>query len=435
LATRVLFEPGFDPEIMIVMKRRLNLKGACLVEGGRYHNLKDFAKLPIYDSSLQYKPWQSIPAEVQHDLLFDEIRRGDMLLHPPYHSYDTVVRFFNQAAFDPDVTSIQVTLYRVASDSRIVNALISAARNGKNVIVFVELKARFDEANNIKWSKKMKAAGVRIIESIPGLKVHAKIALVKRRTHRRSELFGLLSTGNFNESTARFYTDHILLTADKNILVEAEHLFKVLKRTKSKGIKGTHSQFEHLLVGQFNLQEGFIGLIDREIAFAKQGRPSNISIKFNNLEDKVLIGRLYEASRAGVTINLIVRGICCLVPGLKGVSEKITVKRIVDRFLEHGRLFIFGNNGSPDVYLGSADWMNRNIYRRIEVCFPVYNKLLRSELCQIFDIQLKDNVKAVSISTECNNVPIAIDENSMSIQSQMEIMKFLRAEHEKHIEV
>ena len=435
LATRVLYEPGFHPEIMSLLKRRLNLKGACLVEGGRYHNLKDFAQLPIHDSAFQYKPWQNIPAEVQHDLLFDEIRRGDKLLHPPYHSYDTVVRFFNQAAFDPEVTSIQVTLYRVASESRIVNALISAARNGKDVVVFVELKARFDEANNIRWSKKMKAAGVRIIESIPGLKVHAKIGLVKRRTHKRSELFGLLSTGNFNESTARFYTDHILLTADKNILVEVEHLFKVLKKTKSKGIDGTQSQFRHLLVGQFNLQQRFISLIDREITFAKQGRLSSINIKFNNLEDKVLIVKLYEASRVGVRIELIVRGICCLVPGLKGLSENITVKRIVDRFLEHGRLFIFGNNGNPEVYLGSADWMNRNIYRRIEVCFPVYNKLLRSELLQIFNIQLRDNVKAVGISPECKNVPTAIDENAIPIQSQMEIMKFLQAQHKKNVEV
>ena len=435
LATRVLYEPGFDPEIMSLLKRRLNLKGACLVEGGRYHNLKDFAKLPIHDSSFQYKPWKSIPAEVQHDLLFDEIRLADKLLHPPYHSYDTVVRFFNQAAFDPKVTSIQVTLYRVASESRIVNALISAARNGKDVVVFVELKARFDEANNIRWSKKMKAAGVRIIESIPGLKVHAKIALVKRNVLKSSELFGLLSTGNFNESTARFYTDHILLTADKNILVEVEHLFKVLKKTKSKGIGGTQSQFKHLLVGQFNLQERFIELIEREITFAKQGTPSSISIKFNNLEDKVLIAKLYEASRAGVRINLIVRGICCLVPGWEGASENITVKRIVDRFLEHGRLFIFGNNGSPAVYLGSADWMNRNIYRRIEVCFPVYSNLLRSELLQIFDVQLKDNVKAVGISSECNNVPIAIDENSVPVQSQMEIMKFLQAQHKKDVQV
>jgi polyphosphate kinase len=267
------------------------------------------------------------------------------------------------------------------------------------------------------------------------LKVHAKIALVKRKVLKGSELFGLLSTGNFNESTARFYTDHILLTADKNILVEVQHLFKVLKKTKAKGLYGTQSQFKHLLVGQFNLQERFIELIDREVTFAKQGRPSSISIKFNNLEDKVLIARLYEASIAGVRINLIVRGICCLVPGLEGTSKNITVKRIVDRFLEHGRLFIFGNNGNPEVYLGSADWMNRNIYRRIEVCFPVYSKLLRSELLQIFDIQLKDNVKAVGIGADCSNVPVGIDENSEPIQSQIEIMKFLRAQHKKHVEV
>jgi polyphosphate kinase len=434
LATRVLYEPGFDQETMSLLKTRLNLQGACFVEGGRYHNLRDFSMLPVYDASFQYQPIHSIGADVQHDSLFEEIKCGDKLLHPPYDSYDTVVRFFNQAAVDQDVISIQVTLYRVARESRIVNALICAARNGKDVVVFVELKARFDEANNIRWSKKMKAAGVRIIESIPGLKVHAKIALVKRKTQKGATLFGLLSTGNFNESTARFYTDHLLLTADKKILLEVEYLFKILKKTKSKGTRGMQHTFEHLLVGQFNLQERFIELIDREITFAKQGSPSNISIKFNNLEDKVLIAKLYEASGAGVKINLIIRGICCLVPGLEGLSDNITVRRIVDRFLEHGRIFIFGNNGDPDVYLGSADWMNRNIYRRIEVCFPVYNNFLRSELLQIFDIQQRDNVKAVRISADCTNESVAVIENSEPVQSQMEIMKFLRAQHKKHVE-
>lgn len=426
LATRVLYEPGFDQEMMNLLKARLNLKGACFVEGGRYHNLKDLSMLPVYDTSFQYHPMHSIAAEVRHDSLFEEIKRSDKLLHPPYDSYDTVIRFFNQAAVDQNVISMQVTLYRVARESRIVNALICAARNGKDVVVFVELKARFDEANNIRWSKKMKAAGVRIIESIPGLKVHAKIALVKRKTHKGAELFGLLSTGNFNESTARFYTDHLLLTADKKILIEVDHLFKILKKTKSKGIRGVQHTFEHLLVGQFNLQERFVELIDREIMFAKLGSPSNISIKFNNLEDKVVIAKLYEASGAGVKINLIVRGICCLVPGVEGLSENITVRRIVDRFLEHGRLFIFGNNGDPEVYLGSADWMNRNIYRRIEVCFPVYDNVLRTELLEIFNIQSRDNVKAVIISTDCRNVAVEIDENAEPVQSQMEIMKFLR---------
>ena len=432
LATRILCEPGFDSEMLELLKTRLNLKDACFVVGGRYHNLKDFSTLPINDIALQYPPVRSIEAKVNLDSLFDEIRQGDRLLHPPYQNYDTVIRFFNQAAIDPDITSIQVTLYRVATESRIVNALIGAAKNGKDVVVFVELKARFDEANNIRWSKKMRAKGVRIIESIPGLKVHAKIALVKRKTLKGSEFFGLLSTGNFNESTARFYTDHILITANKDILSEVDFLFKVLRKTKSKEPRRFENDFKHLLVGHFNLQQRFIALIDREIMFAKRGLPALINIKFNNLEDKVLITKLYEASNAGVKIHLIVRGICCLIPGAHGPGEKkINVTRIVDRFLEHGRIFIFGNNGDPEVFLGSADWMNRNIYRRIEVCFPVYDNLLKAELLDIVHFQLQDNVKAVSISTDCTNVPVGTRENSESIQSQIEIMKYLRDRYEK----
>ena len=433
LATRVLYEPGLDDEMLELLKTRLNLKGACFVAGGRYHNLKDFSALPVDDTALQYPRMQSITAKLHLDSLFDEIRQGDMLLHPPYQSYDTVIRFFNQAAVDPEVTSIQVTLYRVATESRIVSALIAAAKNGKDVVVFVELKARFDEANNIRWSKKMRAAGVRIIESIPGLKVHAKIALVKRKAQRGSELFGLLSTGNFNESTARFYTDHILITANKEILAEVDFLFKILKKTKGKEARRFENDFKYLLVGQFNLQQRFIALIDREIMLAKQGLPASINIKFNNLEDKVLITKLYEAASAGVKINLIVRGICCLIPGLDGLRENIKVTRIVDRFLEHGRLFIFGNNGNPDVFLGSADWMNRNIYRRIEVCFPVNDSKLKAELLEILHLQLQDNVKAVSISTDCTNVPLGRLKKSGSIQSQVAIMKFLKDRYEKEL--
>jgi polyphosphate kinase len=277
----------------------------------------------------------------------------------------------------------------------------------------------------------MRSAGVKIIESIPGLKVHAKIALVKRKTQRGAQLFGLLSTGNFNENTARFYTDHILITANKSILNEVELLFKILKKTKGKKYRDYKNDFTHLLVGQFNLQERFIALIDREITFAKLGLPALINIKFNNLEDKVLIAKLYEASVAGVRINLIVRGICCLIPGLGGMSENIKVTRIVDRFLEHGRLFIFGNNGDPEVFLGSADWMNRNIYRRIEVCFPVYDNILRAELLEILNIQLRDNVKADSIGADYSYVPVEINEKPVAIQSQIEIMNFLRDQNRK----
>ncbi|HKZ67580.1 MAG TPA: polyphosphate kinase 1 [Chitinophagaceae bacterium] len=417
LATRFLYEPGMPEETLMVMKNKLNLKGASFVPGGVYHNLKDLATLSLKGSHFHYEPWPKICFKINSaDSLFSEIKTQDILLHPPYHSYDTVLRFFNEAAIDSSVSIIYVTLYRVASESRIVNALISAAKNGKRVVVFVELKARFDEANNIRWSKKMKAAGVKIIESIPGLKVHAKLALIKRKVGKSHELFGLLSTGNFNEGTAQYYTDHILITSNRLILSEVEILFRILRKSV-KRIK-SNQIFTHLLVGQFNLQQRFLELIEREIDHCKQGLPASITIKFNNLEDRILISKLYEASNAGVKISLIVRGICCLVPGVEGMSENITVRRIIDRYLEHGRVFIFQNNNDPEVYLGSADWMNRNIYRRIEVCFPIRDQRLKSELIKLIDIQLSDNLQAVMIDDQCTNVPIPSEGLVESIQSQ-----------------
>ena len=425
LATRFLYEPDLPDDTLVLIKNKLNLNGANFISGGTYHNLKDLATLPLKDPQFQYEPWPKINFKVNSDgSLFDEIKTRDILLHPPYHSYDTVLRFFNEAAIDSSVQVIYVTLYRVASESRIVNALISAAKNGKKVVVFVELKARFDEANNIKWSKKMKAAGVKIIESIPGLKVHAKLALVKKRLGAREQLFGLLSTGNFNENTAKYYTDHILMTSNSSMLKESEYLFRLLKKRKKKiDLSWT---FNHLLVGQFNLQRRFIELIDREIDYSKKGLPASITIKFNNLEDKILISKLYEASSAGVKILLIIRGICCLIPGLEGMSKNITVKRIVDRYLEHGRVFIFQNNNKPEVYLGSADWMNRNIYRRIEVCFPIYDHKQRSELIKIVDIQLRDNLQAVALDDQCQNVPVYRDDLTEAVQSQKAINNALQ---------
>ncbi|HLG39588.1 MAG TPA: phospholipase D-like domain-containing protein, partial [Chitinophagaceae bacterium] len=343
---------------------------------------------------------------------------------PPYHDYGLVLRFFNEAAIDKDVEEIYVTLYRIAGDSRIATALISAAKNGKTVTVFVELKARFDEANNIRWAKRMKEAGVKIIYSIPGLKVHAKVALVKKKKDKRAKYYGLLATGNFNESTARFYTDHILMTANKELLRELELLFIYLaKRKIPDSIRDI--EFKHLLVAQFNLQQRFLELIDREIEFAKRGLKAEITIKLNNLEERLLIKKLYEASNAGVTVNLFARSICGLIPGIEGLSGNITVKRIVDRYLEHGRLFWFNNNGSDELYAGSADWMNRNIYRRIEVCFPIYDEIIKNELKEMLSLQLKDNVQSVSIDEELNNNPIPA--NGEKIRSQEAIYQMIRS--------
>jgi polyphosphate kinase len=425
LATRFLYQPGVPEETMGFLVNKLNLKKANLVAGGRYHNLKDLASFPVSIPELLSPSWPKIvyPKFLNGELLFEQIIKKDILINPPYQSYNSILRFFNEAANDLSVEEIYITLYRVANDSKIVNALISAAKNGKKVMVLVELKARFDEANNIKWAKKMKDAGVNIIYSVTALKVHAKIALVKRRISLRSVYTGLFATGNFNETTANFYTDHILMTAHQEMLREMELLFIFL----AKRVKPTNSdliKFNLLLVAQFNLQPRFLALIEREIENAKQGKPASIIIKLNNLEENVMISKLYEASQAGVKIELIIRGICCLVPGLKGQSENISVLRIVDRYLEHGRVFVFHNEGNEEIYLGSADWMNRNIYRRIEVCFPVLDEQIKMEIKSLLKIQLADNVKAVKLNDTMINIPVVTKDEQ--IQSQSYIYELLK---------
>jgi len=423
-ATRFLYEPGLPLRHLQHMIRVFNLQKASVIEGGRHHNLKDLAQLPIPDQSLSYKPWPAVssipPSEIQ-GTLFEAVEKADRIVHAPYQSYDTIIRFFNEAAIDTSVERVYTTMYRVASDSRIGYALISAAKNGKKVSVLVELKARFDEANNIRWAKKMKAAGVKIIYSSNLLKVHAKIALVKRKNNNTPYL-GLLATGNLNESTARFYTDHILLTASQPMLMEMEMLFDFLRKRKAKPVQNI--VFRHLLVAQFNLQTRFMELIDREIENAGNGLAASVTIKMNNLEEEKLITKLYDASNAGVKINLIVRSICRLVPGVAGQSENITVKRIVDRYLEHGRVFIFHNQGKDEVYMGSADWMNRNIYRRIEVCFPVYDPQIRQQMIDLLLIQWQDNVQAVLIDKDLNNVSLH-NPDADQIRSQEVIYKRL----------
>jgi polyphosphate kinase len=404
-ATRFLYEPGIPLRSLQAIIDAFSLYKASVVEGGRHHNLKDLASLPVEGAIPEYPAWPPAADDMGKGsgTLYQAIVAGDRIVHTPYQSYGTILRFFNEAVIDPLVTEIYTTMYRVARDSRIAHALISAAKNGKKATVLVELKARFDEANNIRWAKQMKEAGVRIIYSNNSLKVHAKVALVKREDPARPYL-GLLATGNLNENTARFYTDHILLTAYQPMLEEVSELFNFLSKRK-KPDSEDRINFNHLLVAQFNLLPRFLDLIQREITNAQNGLPASIIIKLNNLEEEVLINKLYEASTAGVTIRLIVRSICRLVPGVVGQSENIRIKRIVDRYLEHGRIFIFHNNGEEEIFMGSADWMNRNIYRRIEVCFPVYDEAIRAQVREIIAIQWSDNVQATWIGEELTNIP------------------------------
>jgi polyphosphate kinase len=409
-ATRLLYDKHMPEEMRDFIMKYLDIRPEEMAQGGRYHNLRDLGSLPhprtyaeeaSSNGQLFYPSWPAVshPGFDNHRSIFQSIAESEKMLHLPYHSYNYILRFFNEAAIDPTVTEIFVTLYRVAANSHICNALMSAAKNGKKVTVFVELKARFDEANNLRWSKKMKAAGVRIINSIPRLKVHAKVALVRRMEKQQPRLYSFLATGNFNESTGRFYTDHVLFTATPEFGQELDMLFEYLQSRKQPGEYGKIG-FKHLLVSQFNMIKRFNQLIDREIENAKQGKPASIIIKLNNLQEREMIARLYKASRAGVKVQLLVRSICTLAPGVPGQSENISVYRIVDRYLEHARVFVFHNDGNPEYYMGSADWMNRNLHSRIEVCFPVYDKEITRELNDILQFQLADNKKAVLITSD-----------------------------------
>lgn len=429
-ATRLLYESDTPNDFLKRLSAWFELPDSALVAGGRYHSLNDLSSLPNpIGSSVTYPA--RFPLAVR-DLgettsIFECIKERDYLLHLPYQSYSPVLRFFNEAATDPHVREIYVTLYRIATDSAIATALISAARNGKQVTVFVELKARFDEENNLRWGRQLKAAGVRLVYSIPNLKVHAKTALVKREQDGVTQYYGLLATGNFNENTAHFYTDHVLLTSHPGITTEMEWIFRYLQ---SREQPAAYPLFplRHLLIAPFNLTTRFETLIDREIAHQRAGRSARITIKLNNLQEKKMINKLYEASQAGVRIDLIVRAICTLVPGVPGQSETITVRRIVDRYLEHGRIFIFHNDGEPETYLGSADWMNRNLHRRVEVCFPLYDPSLQAQIYRLIAMQLADNVQASKLTPTGQMQRVGPDPSltsSQAVRSQEGIYEWL----------
>ncbi|MCI4669398.1 MAG: polyphosphate kinase 1 [Bacteroidia bacterium] len=421
--SRFLYDQAMPPSMLKYLRDTFDLKKRELVPGGKYHSYSDFFGFPNpYSPRLEKEPMPPMPkSEFKlYANMFAAIQLKNWLLHFPYHSYDPVLSFLNQAATDPAVTKIYATQYRVASNSQIVNALIRAAQNNKEVNVFVEIKARFDEASNLKSAEAMREAGVNIVYSMPGLKVHAKVAMVIRMENEQEKGYAFLSTGNFNEKTAAIYTDQGFFTSNELIINELGELFKHLTDWNYKP-----QPFERLLVAQFGMKEKFLDFIQHEIDQAKVGRPAGISIKLNNLEDPVMIEKLYEASQAGVKIRLIVRGICALRPGLPDLSENITIRRIVDQFLEHTRLFIFHHSGEEKMYLGSADWMKRNLNRRIEVAFPIMEKQLKKELKNIFEIQWKDNVKATQIDHDLQNQKFYNDEEPT--RAQWEIYKRIKS--------
>lgn len=423
IPSRFLYESSMPKNVQLYVASVFGIEQDEVFLGGRYHNLSDFFSFPVFDKKLTYEELPPLPrlSFSQQSDIFAEIGKTDILLHFPYYSYNPVLSFFNQAAIDPDVTEIYITLYRLAPESLIANALMSAAKNGKSVTVFIELKARFDEANNIEWGRRMKAAGVRLIYSIPGIKVHTKIALAIKNANGVRKGYSLISTGNFNEVTARVYADHTLFSTDETVAAELITLFRFLEERKNP--TGTNTLlFNKLLVSQFNMSECFENLINKEIDKARTGAKGIIRIKVNNLEEPRMIDLLYNASKAGVMIQLIVRSICCLVPGVVGLSEHITVKRLVDRYLEHTRIFIFGDDDNPVVIIGSSDWMIRNLYHRIEVCTPIDNEAHKRELLDYFNLQWQSYDKA-----DCSSLENTEAGPSAQSRAQVAIYKYLQS--------
>jgi len=424
LVTRFIHAPDLPAHLLKKALRYLEIDESSAVCGGHYHNLADLSSIPLDGDGFVYQNWtpHQSPAGSTTASIFDQLLTNNLFIHTPYQSYEPVIRFFNEAANHPDITEICTTVYRIASDSRIGHALISAAKNGKRVRVLVELKARFDEHNNLRWAKQMQEAGVEILYSSKKQKVHSKITLVRMAGQATSVYYGLISTGNFNERTANRYTDIVQMTADQELLQEVKKVFTLLaKKKKPSSVKKAFSQ---LIVAPFNLRTRFIELIAREIEHARAGKKAAIFIKVNNLEERTLISKLYEASQAGVEINMLVRSVCCLIPGVVGLSERIKVRRLVDRYLEHSRVFHFYNHGADDIYIGSADWMNRNVYHRVEVCTPVKDRRTREHLLQCIELWKSDHLEAVTLNSRLENV-YAIPAKK-ALQAQSVIHEMLR---------
>jgi polyphosphate kinase len=404
--SRFQYDTAMPKELVSVCVDLFKIEKDELTPTGRYQQMSDFFSFPIPSGSLptltKWKPLKHREL-ASYKNYFRALDDKDFILHFPYQSYDHVLIFFNQAVLDAHVTEIMATFYRVASDSHIVNALISASKNGKKVRAFVEVKARFDEANNLLWAEKMEKAGIEISYSLPDIKVHAKTALITRVKDGVTKTYGFYGTGNFNERTAGIYSDIGLFTSNPAMNEELKEVFLYLYTGKQP------APFKHLLVSQFNIIDGFKELINNEINIARNGGEGKIVIKLNNLEDREMIDALYEASKAGVKIEMIVRSICRLRPGVPGLSENITLSRVIGRYLEHSRVFIFNNNGAPKVFLGSADWMERNLRSRVEVVFPVYDDACKAEIFSFINLQLApyrktrlidQNLKSITIPPE-----------------------------------
>ena len=425
LPTRFLYDAMMRPELLDPLIEIFQLKKSDLIPGARYHNFSDFFSFPEPPGipGLRDDPMPPLPHPLLKDAssIFEAVRKKDQLLHYPYQSFEYLPRWIREAAERPIVQSIKITVYRIADHSEVAKALLYALEKGKEVTVFVEAKARFDEEANLTWGQRLQDAGARIIYSIPNLKVHAKVLLITTRAKRGPIHFAYLGTGNFNEKTARVYADHALLTADTRLTEEVAQLFSFLEGS-SPG-----PEFQSLLVAPLTLRDRLADLVDREIHHAQMGREAYIILKLNSLEDRDLIDKLYQASRAGVRVYLIIRGICCLLPGLPDLSENIRAISIVDRFLEHARIYLFGNGGQEECYLASADWMSRNLDRRIEVAFPIYDPELFQQLRILLEIQLAGNLKARILDARQENHYVVREPHQPFVQAQPAFYEYLKS--------
>ncbi|MFM9026672.1 MAG: polyphosphate kinase 1, partial [Bacteroidota bacterium] len=422
---RLIHDKQIPRDLLSFIVRKMKLsKSEQLTPGGRYHNIKDFISFPsVGGSHLLYKPTPPVehPDLIAQRSLFEVIRSKDVLLSYPHHTFNHIIDLLREASIDPKVQSIQITLYRASLQSSIINALINAVKNGKHVTAVVELRARFDEETNISHANRLQEEGAHVIFGVPGLKVHSKLFLITRKEEGRSVLYAHIGTGNFNEQTARLYTDHSLLTVDRRISREVERLFDFYRDNYKTG------NYKNLIVSPFNTRKRFLKMIDQEIENVSAGKAAWIILKMNSLVDKEMISRLYDAGKAGVRIWLIVRGICSLEPDHPDWSENIKVISIIDRYLEHSRIFVFCNGGVERCYLSSGDWMYRNLDHRSEVAVPVFDEQIKQQLIKYLELQLNDNVKARSIDSHSTNRHITANSKRRH-RSQAEIYAWLKAE-------
>ena len=389
---RLVYDSTIASDTLELLKSKLEIDTTdSLIPGGRYHHRRDYMKFPkLQRSDLQYQPIEPLPIpglSLEKSIL-KALAEKDFLLYTPYHSFSYLIKFLREAALDPEVSSIKITIYRLSQISNVVSSLINAAKNGKKVLVQIELQARFDEANNITYAEQLEAAGVKLIFGIQGLKVHSKIGVIEKRVNQKIERYGFISTGNLNEDTAKVYTDYTLFTSHKKLLKEVNKVFNFLE------VPYKLKKYKHLIVSPHYSSNVLERLIDQEIKNQSLGLPSGIQLKMNAITNFKLIDKLYEASAAGVPIKMIVRGICCLIPGMPSLSENIEVISVVDKFLEHPRVYIFEHGGTPKYFISSADFMTRNIENRVEVAAPIYDLELQKQIQDVFSLCWSDNVKA-----------------------------------------